>query len=183
MKGYYFITDNKLSIKGNVADVQNAISAGVEIVQYRNKTATSHQMYEEALSLKNLCKKALFLVNDRVDIAMAVEADGVHLGETDIPYEIARKLLGPDKIIGVSVTNLKQAEKAQELGVNYIGLGPVFATTTKLDAAKPLGIEQLEKIRKCIVLPIVAIGGITLENAKQVFAPEEAEFLQHHKVW
>gem|GEM_PF-4859252 len=102
MKGYYFITDSDLSRAGNISDVMQAAACGVEVVQYRNKKAETRQMYEEALLLKELCRDLTFLINDRIDIALAVDADGVHLGQSDMPCTTARKLLGREKIIGVT---------------------------------------------------------------------------------
>ncbi len=170
MKGYYFITDSGLSSKGDLADVREALSAGVKIVQYRQKTASALSMYAQALAMKKECagSGASFLVNDRVDIALAVDADGVHLGQEDIPYEQARKILGKDKIIGLSVKTLEQAIFARDSGVDYIGLGPIFATNTKSDAGKPLGTDMLRRIKETVDLPLVAIGGINFDNAALV---------------
>ena len=169
LTGYYFITDEKLSRAGIISDVKSALNAGVKVVQYRNKEASTRQMYEEALKLKSLCKgKAIFLINDRLDIALAVNADGVHLGNDDLPYSIARKLLGKNKIIGLTVHNLKEAKLAQRSGADYIGISPIFATRTKSDAGKPAGIELIKEIKKHVTLPIIAIGGIDLSNAKSV---------------
>ena len=97
MKGYYFITDSKLSRAGNVSDVQNAVATGVEVIQYRRKDASTAELFAEAAVLRKPCRRTLFVVNDRVDIALAVEADGVHLGQDDLPLAIARKLLGREK--------------------------------------------------------------------------------------
>jgi thiamine-phosphate pyrophosphorylase len=115
LKGYYFITDSKLSLAGNECDVLSAVSCSVEVVQYRNKNAQTLQMYEEALVLKEICMNGdcLFLINDRLDIALAVEADGVHVGQTDMPCLQARRLLGPKKVIGVTVHNLAEAVQAE----------------------------------------------------------------------
>ncbi len=168
MNGYYFITDSSLSMKGDVHDVKAAMKAGVKVIQYRNKNATTLQMYEEALKLRKLVKKSLFLINNRVDIALAVDADGVHIGTEDMPYKIARKMLGKNKFIGMTVHNVKEAVHAQELGAQYIGVSPIFATSTKPDAGKPAGIKLIEKIRKKVSIPIVAIGGINLDNAQEV---------------
>jgi len=169
LSGYYFITDEKLSRAGIVSDVKSALSAGVKLIQYRNKEATTKQMYKEALKLKSLCKdKATFLINDRLDIALAVNADGVHLGNDDLPYRVARKLLGKNKIIGLTVHSLKEANIAQKLGADYIGVSPIFATRTKSNAGKPAGIESIKEMKKRVTLPIFAIGGIDLLNAKCV---------------
>jgi thiamine-phosphate pyrophosphorylase len=169
MKGFYFITDSGLSRAGNKRDVGSALAAGVEVVQYRDKQASTRQMYEEALQLRTLCKgRAIFLINDRVDIALGVRADGVHLGNADLPYRLARKLLGKKRIIGLTVHSLKEAREAQEFGADYLGVSPVFSTGTKLDAGEPLGCGLIRKIKKDIRIPLVAIGGISLENAKEV---------------
>jgi thiamine-phosphate pyrophosphorylase len=168
MRGFYFITDSLLSRRGNIGDVKNALAAKVEVVQYREKSLSTKEMYEEALILRKICKNVTFLINDRVDIALSVDADGVHLGQEDLPYRLARKLLGKKKIIGLTVHNLSKAEEAQELGADYIGISPIFSTNTKKDAGTPAGIDLIKKIRKRIYLPIVAIGGIKFANALQV---------------
>jgi len=171
--GYYFITDANLSKAGNINDVKNAVSAGVRVVQYRNKSGSTKELYEEALVLKKICKnKAIFLINDRVDIAVAVNSDGVHLGQDDMPYRVARKILGRKKIVGLTVHTLKEAKKAEEFGVNYLGVSPIFSTDTKKDAGKPAGISLIKKIKSRISgkIPVVAIGGINLSNAGEVIS-------------
>ena len=168
MRGFYFITDSLLSLRGNISDVKNALAAKVEVMQYREKSLSTKEMYEEALILRKICKNVTFLINDRVDIALSVDADGVHLGQEDLPYRLARKLLGKKKIIGLTVHNLSEAEEAQELGADYVGISPIFSTNTKKEAGTPSGIDLIKKIRKRIYLPIVVIGGIKLANALQV---------------
>lgn len=168
MKGYYFITDSVLSRAGNISDVQQAEACGVSIVQYRNKNAETREMYEEALRLREICGNTVFLINDRIDIAMAVDADGVHLGQSDMPYARARKMLGPEKIIGITVHNLAEALEAQALGADYLGVSPIFSTKTKADAGKPAGIVLIEEIRAQVEIPLIAIGGINLANAPEV---------------
>ncbi|MFH1198747.1 MAG: thiamine phosphate synthase [Candidatus Omnitrophota bacterium] len=170
MIGYYFITDAKLSRAGNVSDVRNAVKAGVKFIQYRNKCASTREMLDEALILRKICTKAKLIINDRVDIALAVNADGVHLGQDDLPCNIARKLLGKKKIIGVTVHSLKEALAAWKQGVDYLGVSPIFTTGTKLDAGKPAGVKLIREIKKCISIPVVAIGGINLSNAQDVIA-------------
>lgn len=170
MLGYYFIIDSELSRAGNISDVRNAIKAGVKFVQYRNKCADTKQMYEEAKKLRHLCRRAKLIINDRVDIALAVNADGVHLGQDDMPFETARKLLGKNKIIGVTVHTVRQAQAAKKLGADYLGVSPIFATSTKKDAGKPRGINLIKQIKKHVSIPLVAIGGINLKNAKDVVA-------------
>lgn len=170
MKGYYFITDSKLSRAGNMSDVLSAVSCGVEVVQYRNKNAETRQMYEEAALLGKICLDfdTIFLINDRVDIALAAEADGVHLGQSDMPCLAARKLLGPEKIIGVTVHNLAEALQAESIGADYLGVSPIFQTATKTDAGKPAGISLIEEIRAQVDIPLIAIGGINHSNASEV---------------
>ena len=168
IRGYYFITDSGLSLSGNLSDVEQALRAKTSVVQYRSKNASTRDFYNDALTARRICRNAIFLINDRVDIALAVDADGVHLGQSDLPYEIARELLGKDKIIGLTVHSVKDAIAAQEKSANYIGVSPVFPTTTKSDAGDSLGIEGLKKIREQVSLPIVAIGGINLSNALSV---------------
>lgn len=170
MRGYYFITDTGLSREGNGSDVKNALAAGVGIVQYRAKEVSTRLMLAEALELKELCQGAIFLVNDRVDVALAVDADGVHLGQDDLPYETARRLLGPGKIIGITVSSLTEALTAARQGADYLGVSPIFFTRTKLDAGTPTGLALLREIRNAVDLPLAAIGGITLTNAAEVVA-------------
>ncbi len=170
MKGYYFITDSKLSRAGNENDVRQAVACGVEVVQYRNKNAETRQMYEEAVRLREICRDSgsIFLINDRVDIALAAEADGVHLGQSDMPCVAARKLLGSEKIIGVTVHSLAEALQAESMGADYLGVSPIFQTATKLDAGKPAGIRLIEELRALVEMPLIAIGGINHSNADEV---------------
>lgn len=170
MKGYYFITDTKLSRAGNASDVLQAVSCGVEVVQYRNKNAETRQMYEEAMRLREICRDSgsIFLINDRVDIALATEADGVHLGQSDMPCLAARKLLGQERIIGVTVHSLAEALQAESMGADYLGVSPIFQTATKPDAGKPAGIRLIEELRAQVEIPLIAIGGINHSNAGEV---------------
>ncbi len=171
MRGYYFITDSGLSLAGNVADARAAVAAGVTVVQYRNKSNITRDMYEEALLIKGVCGgSAKFIVNDRIDIALAVGADGVHIGQEDMPYEQARRLLGPDKIIGVTVHDLDEALEAEAAGADYLGVSPVFATGTKDDAGAPCGTKLISSIKAKCSIPVVAIGGIALSNVDEVIA-------------
>jgi len=168
VKGYYFITDSKLSLAGNFNDVTMAVACGVGVVQYRNKNAKTREMYEEAVRLREICRDTLFLINDRVDIALAVNADGVHLGQSDMPCGVARKLLGEEKIIGITVHNLAEAVQAESIGADYLGVSPIFLTATKPDAGKPAGIFLIEEIRAIVDIPLIAIGGIDHSNAMDV---------------
>ena len=168
MKGYCFITDAASSRAGNISDVQNAVAAGVTVVQYRRKDAATAELFAEAMALRELCRRTLFLVNDRVDIALAVGADGVHLGQDDLPLPAARQLLGPGKTIGLTVHSLAEARQAEAAGADYLGVSPIYTTKTKADAGPPAGIQLIEQIRRAVKIPLIAIGGITLANAPAV---------------
>ena len=166
---FYLVTDSDSSKNGIFSDVENALKAGCKIVQYREKNKSTKDMIEEARQLKEICEgKAILLVDDRVDVALAVGADGVHIGQEDIPYETARLLLGMNKIIGLTVHNLEEAIEAEKLGVDYIGLAPIFKTDTKEDAREPIGTKMIETVRKNVSLPIIAVGGINKHNVKDV---------------
>ena len=166
---FYFVTDSQLSKKGIFSDVNDALKAGCKIIQYREKNIDFNKMVYEAKHLKKKCNgKAIFLINDRLDVALAVEADGIHIGKSDVSFKDARKSLGNNKIIGLSVDNVKEAIDAEVAGANYIGLGPIFKTFTKKDAGNPCGIKMLKNVRKNIKIPIVAIGGITKKNIAEV---------------
>ena len=168
MKGYYFITDQRISKAGNLSDVENAVAAGCRAIQYRNKHAEILDFYHEALRCKELCKGRMFVVNDRIDIALAVDADGVHIGQSDMPYDVTRKLIGPGKVVGVTVHTVQEAIEAEKLGANYLGVSPIYATNTKDDAGAPSGPKLIREIKKVTTIPVVAIGGISLENATEV---------------
>ncbi|HEX9137793.1 MAG TPA: thiamine phosphate synthase [Nitrospirota bacterium] len=145
--------------------MSEALEAGVRFFQYRNKRGTRREIYEISLQLIPLAREAgaLFIVNDHADIALAVEADGVHLGQDDLPIEHARNLLGSGKLIGISTHSPDQAKAAKAGGADYIGFGPVFRTSTK-DAGPVQGIETISVIKRMVSLPVIAIGGITLAN-------------------
>jgi len=168
VRGYYFITGATLSRAGNQSDVAAAVAAGVRVVQYRQKQGRTRDLVAEARQLRQLCRHTRFLVNDRVDLALEVGADGVHLGQEDLSYHEARKLLGPDKIIGITVHDVAEALAAQAWGADYLGVSPVFRTATKTDAGAPTGVALLAEIRRRVSLPLFAIGGITLANAPAV---------------
>ena len=168
MRGYYFITEAALSRAGNISDVAAAVAAGVRVVQYRQKQGRTFDLVAEARQLRQLCRQIRFLVNDRVDLVLEVGADGVHLGQEDLPYPEARKILGPEKIIGVTVHTVAEALAAQAAGADYLGVSPIFSTATKGDAGAPTGVALLAEIRRRVNLPLVAIGGITLANAAAV---------------
>lgn len=168
----YLVTDDGcLQGRALIDCVREALEGGVTLVQYRAKTASSAEMYAEALQLKALCDsfKVPLIINDRLDIAMAVGAAGVHLGQDDLPCAAARKLLGEDYIIGVSAHNPAEAKAALESGADYLGCGAVFGTATKADVQK-LGTDGLAAICKAKGLPVVGIGGVTADNYREVRA-------------
>lgn len=168
----YLVTDDGcLQGRALIDCVREALEGGVTLVQYRAKTASSAEMYAEALQLKALCDSfnVPLIFNDRLDIAMAVGAAGVHLGQDDLPCAAARKLLGEDYIIGVSAHNPAEAKAALQSGADYLGCGAVFGTATKADVKK-LGTDGLAAICKAKGLPVVGIGGVTADNYRKVRA-------------
>jgi thiamine-phosphate pyrophosphorylase len=167
LTGYYFVTDAALSRAGNPSDVRSAVAAGVGVVQYRAKAGTARELLREAEALRAICRPPLFLVNDRVDLALAVDADGVHVGQDDVPCAVARRLLGPGKIIGVSVRSAAEAQEAVRMGADYVAVSPVFSTRTKPDAGSPHGLGVVRAVRQAVSIPVVAIGGIDLANARE----------------
>ena len=158
----YVITDQKENLLEIIEDI---LISGVKIIQHRFKKGTDKDNLEEAIQIKNLCKKynSLFIINDRVDIALATDADGIHLGQEDLDLKTARKLLGYSKIIGISANNKNEISTALKNGCNYIGIGPIFETVTKKDK-KPLGIERIKTLTKDLNIPWFAIGGVTKNN-------------------
>lgn len=168
----YLVTDEAcLHGRPLLECVEEALAAGVTLVQYRAKAADGGVLYAEACKLKELCDKynVPLIINDRLDIALAVGAAGVHLGQDDLPCAVARRLLGEDFIIGVSAHNQAEAVQAVSEGADYLGCGAVFGTATKHDVAK-LGLENLRAIRKAVAVPMVGIGGITADNYAEVLA-------------
>lgn len=168
----YLVTDEAcLHGRPLLECVEEALAAGVTLVQYRAKAADGGVLYAEACRLKELCDKysVPLIINDRLDIALAVGAAGVHLGQDDLPCAVARRLLGEDFIIGVSAHNPAEAVQAVSEGADYLGCGAVFGTATKHDVAK-LGLENLRAIRKAVAVPMVGIGGITADNYAEVLA-------------
>jgi len=167
--GLYFITDSGLTKNGAVEDSRIAIDAGVKIIQYREKSLGEGKRLEEALEIARMCRNSgtIFIVNNDVEIASKVNADGVHLGQGDMPIEKAREVLGK-KIIGLTVHNVGEAIDAQECGADYLGASPIFATTTKIDAGEAIGPGAITAIKSSVIIPLVAIGGIQLENLEEV---------------
>lgn len=169
----YALTDSRLSLGRPVLEVAGALlDAGVRLVQYREKRLPAGLMLEECRALRRMTREreACFIVNDHVDIAQLVDADGVHVGQDDLPVQEVRRLLGKGKIIGLSTHSPEQALAAVEAGADYIGVGPIFATKTKEDVVAPVGFEYLDWVVSHVSLPFVAIGGIKAANAAEVAA-------------
>ena len=169
----YLVTDRGLAGERAIEDiVKEAVEGGVTMVQLREKDIATRDFIALALRLKDVLKPygVPLIINDRVDVALASDADGVHIGQSDMPYTIARKLLGPSKIIGLSVENFEQIEEANSLDVDYIGVSPVFATPTKTDTAEPFGLDGLKEAVRMSVHPTVGIGGMNERTAADVMA-------------
>jgi len=167
----YLVTDRSLSLGRPLEEiVSKAIAGGVTMVQLREKEMPTGEFVELARGLKRLLQPhgVPLIINDRVDIALAVDADGVHIGQSDMAYADVRKLVGKDKIVGLSVETLKEVELANQLDVDYIGISPVFATPTKTDTAAPFGIDGLREAVKLSLHPTVAIGGMNKTTAQAV---------------
>ncbi len=163
----YFITDSKFGKHEELA--KKALEGGVRAIQFREKRMSGKELYEVAKRLRKITYDydALLFINDRVDIAIAVDADGVHVGQSDLPYYAIREFFYG--YIGVSAHNVDEAKKAERFA-DYLGVGPVFRTTTKEDAKEPIGVEGLKKIVDAVKIPVIAIGGINRENIKKVLS-------------
>ncbi len=169
----YLVTDRELSRKRTTFEiVEKAVRGGVTVVQLREKNCPTKAFVRQALEIKEFLKdkNVPLIINDRVDVAMAVEADGVHLGQDDMPLKMARKLLKKSTLIGVSAHTRKEAAAAEKDGADYLGVGPVYSTATKTDTAPVCGPEGLRAIKNCVDIPVVGIGGIGKENAFQVIS-------------
>ncbi|NTU53268.1 MAG: thiamine phosphate synthase [Chlorobiaceae bacterium] len=163
-----FITDEDSSCPVELARM--ALAGGAGMVQLRRKKAYGRELYEWAVRIQELCRqnRAIFIVNDRVDIALAMHADGVHLGQQDLPVEAARHLLGKDALIGVSVSSPEEAASAAHLGASYLGVGHIYMTGSKEKSTEPIGTASIRPISQVSALPVIAIGGITRDNASLV---------------
>lgn len=167
----YGITAEEYALGRSNAEVAALmIDAGIKVVQYREKEKKAGEMYRECLKIREMTREAgvTFIVNDYVDLALLVDADGIHLGQDDLPPQKVRELVGEQMIIGLSTHTPAQAEAAVKSGIDYIGVGPIFATRTKKDVCDPVGLEYLEYVVKNIKLPFVAIGGIKEHNIADV---------------
>lgn len=169
----YLCTDSDLMSSATIEEnVELAIKGGCTVIQLREKNCSSKEFYDLAVSVKKITDKynVPLIINDRVDIAMAVDAAGVHIGQSDLPADVVRRIIGDDKIIGVSTAKLDEALKAVKDGADYLGVGAMYSTDTKTDA-RPVTMEELKEIRKNVDIPIVVIGGInmnTLGNFKNM---------------
>ncbi|NLC11274.1 MAG: thiamine phosphate synthase [Firmicutes bacterium] len=167
----YVITDKKLARGRNMVELcRAAIAGGATAIQLRSKEESCREALALGRELRALTRQTgtLFIVNDRVDLALILEADGVHLGQKDIPLKEAQKLLPPGRIVGISAETVAQAKAAEAEGASYLGVGPVFSTGTKPDAGKAIGLEKLAEICRSVTIPVVAIGGINRQNAADV---------------
>jgi thiamine-phosphate pyrophosphorylase len=167
----YVVTNSRLVGQRSLAEVVAAvIRGGAKVIQYREKNLDTRTMVETAELLRRVCRHlgAVFLVNDRLDVALAVDADGAHLGQKDMPVRMARRLLGKEKLLGVSVQDARAMDEALNEGADYLSLSPVFATPTKPDHEEPLGLERVRGLAGRSPLPVVAIGGINRSNVVDV---------------
>jgi len=167
----YLVTDRRLMSSKTVEDsVELAIAGGASVVQLREKECTSREFYELAVRVKRItaAKNVPLIINDRIDICLAADADGVHLGQKDLPCREARRILGADKLIGVSAALPEEARQAQEDGADYLGVGAVFPTGTKSDT-RPVTSEIIREIRAAVTIPFVVIGGVNAENIGQLY--------------
>jgi len=167
----YVITDQRISHGKTHLEVAEAVLAGgATVLQFRDKEMNETEAVEVCRKINKLTRKKgiPFIINDLIEVAKVVGADGVHLGQEDAPLDFARKILGKDKIIGISVETIEQAIIATEGGADYLGVGPIYPTATKVDAGEPLGLARIREIKKTVNLPLVAIGGINENNLEEV---------------
>lgn len=165
----YLVTNPLESEDKFLKTIEEAIKGGVTIVQLREKTGDTGDIYKIALKVKEITDKynIPLIINDRIDIMLAIDCDGIHIGQSDMPCDITRKIVGNDKIIGVSASNLKEAKKAEKDGADYIGCGAIYPTKTKKDPTR-VTKEELKEISEKIDIPVVAIGGIKIENVEEL---------------
>jgi thiamine-phosphate pyrophosphorylase len=168
------ITRNVAHLNRTHLDVARAaLAGGATIIQFRDKQLDSRALFDLALQLRQLARAhgATFIVNDRVDIALASDANGVHLGQTDLPVAVARQLMGPPRsLIGCSASSPAEAEEAEAAGASYLGVGPIYVTGSKPDAGEAIGAAAIAQIRRAVRIPLLAIGGITCQNVAEVIA-------------
>lgn len=171
LRGLYLILDQGWADRCVLADILRcAVNAGVQIVQYRNKEGAMREVYRQGLELRKIAaeSRVLFVVNDRCDVGAALEADGVHLGQSDLPIDLARKLVGPNCLIGISTHSEEEVLEATAEGADYLGFGPLFPSSTKVNHERVVGIEGLRRVRTLTALPLVAIGGIQSASVSEI---------------
>ena len=164
----YLVTDRALSLgRSNLEIIEAAINGGATVVQLREKEASTREFYQEGLKIKEYLRAVHIplIINDRIDIALALDADGVHLGQEDMPVDVARKILGPHKIIGASAFTTREAVAAESMGADYLGLSPIFVTTTKPELLAEIGLEGISSLKRAVKIPIVGIGSMHQSNA------------------
>ena len=167
----YLVTDRGLARGRSTLDiVRAAVKGGVTCVQLREKECSTREFIDQALSIKDILKthNIPLIINDRLDVAQAVEADGVHLGQTDMPLATAKNILGDSMVIGISAESLPDAVAAEKGGADYLGISPIYATPTKTDTVPPLGLGGLHEIRQAVKIPLVGIGGLNQETSADV---------------
>ena len=167
----YPLTDAALSGLSHAEQVERLIDGGATLIQLREKDLSPIEFYSQAKAALRVARKrgVRIIINDRVDLALSLRADGVHLGQDDLPPDVARRLLGENAIIGLSTHNVEQAREAVNSPVTYLAIGPVFSTSTKRDTASEVGLEGIRAVRRAVgTMPLVAIGGIAEDNARQV---------------
>ena len=171
IRGIYVVTGDGPA-RGHAAIAAAAVAGGARCVQLREKKLSDLELLKIARSIRHLTEGTgtLFLVNDRLDIVLACGADGVHVGQEDLPASVARHLLGPNAIVGVSTGSVEEAVKAEADGASYVAIGPIFPTATKPDAGAAVGIEAIRGIKRAVAIPVVAIGGISPANIASVAA-------------
>jgi len=167
----YIITDQRIShVKSHLEVAEAVLAGGATVIQFRDKEMEDSEAIEVCRKIYELTKKKgiPFIVNDRVEVAKIVKADGVHLGQEDQSLDFARKILNQNQIIGISVETVEQAIKAEKEGADYLGVGPIYPTATKLDAGRELGVARLKEIKEAVNIPVIAIGGINENNLEEV---------------
>ncbi|MCJ7609248.1 thiamine phosphate synthase [Candidatus Bathyarchaeota archaeon] len=169
----YVITDSRICPgRSHIEEAKAAVAAGVKVIQLREKQMIDREIVTVGKTLRSITAKASvdFIVNNRVDMALALDADGVHVGQEDMPVPLVRQLMGPNKIIGASASTVAEAIRAEKDGADYVSASPVFATMTKTDAPPSTGLSGLKEISEAVSIPVVAIGGIDLRNVEEVIA-------------
>ncbi len=167
----YLVTDRILvGSKDFLLSIKKALEGGVTLLQLREKETNSREFYEIGVKIKELAAefRVPLIINDRVDLALALDADGVHVGQQDLPLVKVRNIIGPDKILGYSVSSLEEALQGERMGADYLGAGPVFPTGSKKDASEEIGLAKLKEIKAGVSLPVVGIGGIGATNLSAV---------------